>query len=398
MLHDGLTVLHDGLTVLHDDLTVLHNGLALLYDDLAVLHNDLAVLHDDLTVLHNGLALLVIKNSADLIDRLINIDFTDKQLISFNIVSLYTNVNIEGAIREAVQQIDSDKLPFKNNREYYQHEGLPMGSPSGAVLASLYMEILEKEHINHTISIGSKWFLYVENRFMTYRENSTTLTTKYNSPTHDDRTKSRVVIQFYLRAFRICSEEYLTEELNYITAAFKNLKYPGGMLRSSLRKATNIKNREANTEKPDLPFIVVPESGYSRTLSTILRPSGLVVVNDTGKKVGHLVRKNTKPHSDKSIVYKIACNGCDSAYFGEKYRGVTNRLKKHKADIRHNCKTNALVNHGDTEGHLPDWEKSTILAQGLNKKQRKITEFLHIVNYNNTNKTKVGKNHSQLCP
>ncbi|XP_076048783.1 uncharacterized protein LOC143029758 [Oratosquilla oratoria] len=238
--------------------------------------------------------------------------------------------------------------------------------------ASLHMELLEKKLINHTIPNDSKWLCYVDDflyitqktigihdlqkknknkkkpgtddkiqftvedingqlpfldtviirsgdsgRFMVYRKPTNKNQYIHFFRAHDDRKISGVVIGFYLRALLICSEEYLTEELNYITAAFKKLKYPEGMLRSSLRKATNIKNRKANTEKPDLRFIVVPDSGFSRTLSRILRPSGLVVVNDTGEKIGHLVGKNTKPLLDTSIVYKIPCNGCDSAYFGE---------------------------------------------------------------------------------
>ncbi|XP_076048770.1 uncharacterized protein LOC143029749 [Oratosquilla oratoria] len=197
-----------------------------------------------------------------------------------------------------------------------------MGSPLSAVPASLYMEILEKKIINHTIPNDSKWLCYVDDflcitqkttgihdlpkknknkkkpgtddkiqftveeingqlpfldtviirsgnsgKFIVYRKPTNKDDYIHFFSAHDDRTKSGVVIGFYLRALRICSEEYLTEELNYITAAFKNLKYPEGMLRSSLRKATNIKNRKTNTEKPDLRFIVVPDSGFSRTLT-----------------------------------------------------------------------------------------------------------------------------------
>ncbi|XP_076038518.1 uncharacterized protein LOC143023787 [Oratosquilla oratoria] len=189
-----------------------------------------------------------------------------------------------------------------------------MGSPLSAVSASLYMEMLEKEHISHTIPNDSKWFRYVDDCLcitqkttdihdlqrklndiddkiqftveeeingqlpfldtVIIRSGNSAKFKVYRKPTnkgdyihffsaHDDRIKSGVVIRFYLRPLRICSEEYLTEELNCITAAFKNLKYPEGMLRPSLRKATNIKNRKTNTENPDLRFIVVPDSDFS---------------------------------------------------------------------------------------------------------------------------------------
>ncbi|XP_076032413.1 uncharacterized protein LOC143020141 [Oratosquilla oratoria] len=212
-----------------------------------------------------------------MIDRLSNIEFTDKRLISFDTVSPYTNINIEGvirAIREAVQQIDSDKLPLNkrdylelvekcmkfasftfNNKEYHQHEGLPIGPPLSAVSASLYMEMLETEHISLSIPNASKWFRYVDDcLFITQKttdihdlqrklnniDNKIQVTVEeenngqlpfldtvtirsgnsakfkvYRKPTnkddyipffsaHDDRTKSGEVIGFYFRSLRIC--------------------------------------------------------------------------------------------------------------------------------------------------------------------------------------------------
>lgn len=46
--------------------------------------------------------------------------------------------------------------------------------------------------------------------------------------TQNDRTKSGIVIRFFLRALRICSQEHL-EEIQYITQAFMKLRYPKGM-------------------------------------------------------------------------------------------------------------------------------------------------------------------------
>ena len=107
-----------------------------------------------------------LRNSGDLIDRLRDIDFTDKCLASFDVKSLFTNVPIDGAlkvIKEMVDRIDPSQLPlaksdyFKllslcmnfggfmfNSEEYRQHSGLAMGSPLSPVAACLYLEWLEK--------------------------------------------------------------------------------------------------------------------------------------------------------------------------------------------------------------------------------------------------------------
>ncbi|XP_076044840.1 uncharacterized protein LOC143027434 [Oratosquilla oratoria] len=285
----------------------------------------------------------------------VNIDFTDKLLIDFDIVSFYTNVNIEGAIRAirvAVQQIHSDKIPLNkrdyseliekcmkfgfftfNIREYHQHEGLPMGSPLSAVSAFLHIEILEKEHISHTIPYDSKWFRYIDNCLCI---------TQKKTDIHDLQRKLNNIddkIQFTI-------EEENNGQLPFMDTVIIRL---GNITKFKVfRKPTN---KDDYIHFFLAPMTTVENSGFYRTLSRILRPLGLVVVNDTGKKIGHLARKNTEPHNDASIIYKIPCSGCDNAYFGEYYRGLTNRLKEHKADIRHHREINALVYHVDTEGY-----------------------------------------------
>ena len=86
-----------------------------------------------------------LRNSGDLINRIKNIDFTDKIIASFDVKSLFTNVPIDGAI-EAVQKViinmEEANLPLPkrdyielislcakfgpftfNGQEYHQHNG-----------------------------------------------------------------------------------------------------------------------------------------------------------------------------------------------------------------------------------------------------------------------------------
>lgn len=47
------------------------------------------------------------------------------------------------------------------NANYFQHEGLAMGSPISAVLANLCMEILEREKYLDLLPKTPHWFRYV---------------------------------------------------------------------------------------------------------------------------------------------------------------------------------------------------------------------------------------------
>lgn len=60
---------------------------------------------------------------------------------------------------------------------------------------------------------------------------------------HSNKIKARIIIGFYLRAFRICSPQLLPEEENYIENTFKTLQYPNYFLYNVQRKAYKIHHR-----------------------------------------------------------------------------------------------------------------------------------------------------------
>ena len=62
------------------------------------------------------------------------------------------------------------------------------------------------------------------------------------------KTKSGIVIGFFLRAYRICSQEYLDAEIDYIFKFFGSLHNPKALLIKWKNKAKQIK-RKKETEK-----------------------------------------------------------------------------------------------------------------------------------------------------
>ena len=194
---------------------------------------------------------------------------------------------------------------------------------------------------------------------------------------HSDRIKSGVVIGFFLRAFRICSEEYLDAEVGHIFEAFTRLMYPKAFLLRCLRKAKKIKckakqtNLARNRSSQKLVVINSKTSSIARTL----KKAGVKVVERTGAKIGDLIRKRNKGSEDQdSIVYKVPCGGCSKAYLGETYRGFKKRAQEHRRDIRNHTLTSSFVIHIDQCDHLPDWDRSVTLWNGGGRRRRKLIE------------------------
>ena len=402
-----------------------------------------------------------LRNSSDLIDRLKNLNFKGKKLVSFDVKALFTNVPVDGAmeaVKRVVDNTDENDLPVNkrdymklismcvgfgafifNENEYRQHRGLAMGSPLSAVLACLYMEMLESDSFLRIMGRGCTWLRYVddvlvvmpeqtnvdnklrmlnnvnndiqftvemenENKIpfldtLIERSNEEVKFSVYRKPTnrddfihyfsaHSERTKTGVVIGFFLRALRICNIEYLDNELNYITEAFKKLKYPNGLLCKLKEKAGEIYRRVNNNEeeRTNVNYVTVPMSSKTQSIDRLLTNAGMKIVKSSSTKIGEVIKnKNRRQNgfNNLSVVYKIPCNSCVCAYIGETGRGLEKRIAEHKSDLRAHRTSNSLVVHIDEHGHMPDWRGVEVLYKGAERNMRRTIEAAFI----NTNKT-----------
>lgn len=206
---------------------------------------------------------------------------------------------------------------------------------------------------------------------------------------HNERTKSGIVIGFFLRAFRICDKEYLKEEFEHIYETFEKLKYPKGFLIKQKEKAERImkrnsgkKDEEKRKDKVTKRWISIPNSKKAEVISRTLEKSNIKVATNAGRKVQEIVtrkQQKTDINEEKSVVYEIPCKGCDQSYVGETGRGVDVRLKEHRNDVKFHRVSNAIVLHIDKCDHLPDWERTRLLEKNIKKSTRKMLEAAHIL-------------------
>ena len=322
-----------------------------------------------------------------------------------------------------------------NGTEYTQKSGLAMGNPLSAVLAPLFMETLEEDHYRDIVGRDATWLRYCDNviaflpettdlqaviqelnavntsiQFTVEEEHDTKIAfldvrihrrpddlqfSVYRKPTNKDdlihyfsahsaRVKSGVVIGFYLRALRICSTCFLQDELNHVKDTFLRLRFPLAMLLRLQKTARSIFQRGRKREKRTHVVIVAPNSAVTENVASSLGPD-ISVVTKTGSKIGNLVRRSASIKNGDSVVYKIPCGTCNKMYYGESGRGLPTRLKEHKADLRHNRTSNALVIHAERTDHLPKWAGASVIHSGLSKIERRAIEAAYITTEENIN-------------
>ena len=329
-----------------------------------------------------------------------------------------------------------------NGTEYLQHSGLAMGSPLSPVGACLYMEDLEQSKFLNIMGADSEWMRYVDDvlvvvpenmdinerlshlnavnsniqftvemerdgelafldtcivrtdggfKFKVHRKPSNKEDYVHFYSAHGERVKSGIVIGFFLRALRVCDDEYLPEEIQHIYSTFSGLKYPRGFLIKQKKKAEEIMKRKQNEAanrkaKPD-KLITIPFSKQAGVISTKLAEIGVRVVQNSGKTIRDIVttKNDKKTAIEKSVVYEVPCAGCYKTYVGETGRGVEIRLREHQNDVRFHRTSNAIVLHIDECKHLPKWKDTKILEKNIRKRHRKTLEAAHIMSRNTYN-------------
>ena len=121
-----------------------------------------------------GKSLLYVKNSAHFVDRISNVPIRSNQMVSLDVVSLFTKVPTDETFAVVRDKLTADPLleertciPIDYLMEmltfcvetthfgmgsdiYRQEEGLTMGSPLSPVLANIYMEYFEEMALGST--------------------------------------------------------------------------------------------------------------------------------------------------------------------------------------------------------------------------------------------------------
>ena len=103
---------------------------------------------------------------------------------------------------------------------------------------------------------------------------------------HNDRIKRGIVLGFFLRAYRICSAEYIDEEIDHIISSFTKLKYPKGLLLNLKTKALNIRKKPSKPKKKnkDERYLTIPNLKPAETIASQLEQTGFKVAVTSGKK------------------------------------------------------------------------------------------------------------------
>jgi hypothetical protein len=222
-------------------------------------------------------------------------------MVSFDVVSLFTNVPIEDSIQLLSKHFEQSTLAlFKHvltstyfsfdGQFYEQTDGVAMGSPLSPVIANFFMEDFENKALSLSLHKPTHWFRYVDDTFIiwphgqkrltdflnhlnslhskiqftmepekdghlpfldadVYRRPDYSLGHKvYRKPTHTNRylqqdshhhpaNKFSTLTSLFHRAHAICDQDSLPQELEFLTTVFMNNGYNHTQIQRARKKA-----------------------------------------------------------------------------------------------------------------------------------------------------------------
>jgi hypothetical protein len=349
-----------------------------------------------------------IQDSFDFVNRIRSINLSNTYLCSFDISSLFTNVPLDETIAyisriceksniqlpinvewlTALIRLCTQNIQFRfNDKLYFQHDGVAMGSPLGPTLADIFVGYLETFVLQQQPSSPVHYFRYVDDTFavfaspdhvpsfldnlnslhsnlkfthevevnnslpfldvLVHKTDTFPLTSIYRKPTWTGlylhflsyvpvNYKRNLVTNLFSRASKICSPIFLEAEKVLLHKTLVANGYPPCFI----DRHSKIKTIQEPTEGPEkkIVFLFVPFHGDSfssflkhriRSITGKAVPAASPVIIFNTRRISIRTLKDQLPTVRASnLVYKFSC-GCGSSYVGRTRRMLADRVAEH---------------------------------------------------------------------
>ena len=202
---------------------------------------------------------------------------------------------------------------------------------------------------------------------------------------------------FLVRAKRLCSSQYIQQEIKFLIDVFVENGHNREQLAILAEEMTNdqsvgittstltINDDETATtltanddQKPTVTVPWIPILGPR--LRKAMRRRGVRTIFTSGRNLSSLLcnHKSALPPNSFPGVYRLTC-GCGHVYIGETKKRIRSRISEHEKDVFHGRWSNSGASeHASTCRQDFNWEEAETLCVESNFRRRKIRESLEI--------------------
>ena len=221
---------------------------------------------------------------------------------------------------------------------------------------------------------------------------------------HDPNILDGVFKGFVQRALTLCSQQYITSEIQFLIEVFIENGYEPVRLRKiaaeledkhKAASASVLSENSENTRQVDASGPVTEENsdtqqtitlpwipGVSPKLRKCYKKAGYKVVFKSAANLKRLLTSRNKsrlPINSHPGVYKMKCDCTTQPYIGETKLRVCTRTDQHKDYVvKKKHGQSGIANHALLNNCVPDWDNTETLKVEPKKFERKVREALEI--------------------
>ena len=196
---------------------------------------------------------------------------------------------------------------------------------------------------------------------------------------HDEKTKIGVFKGYISRARSICSPEYLTEELKFISDVFVENGYSGKYLKNIIKNMDKCHQINRIDKKQYVSLPLLPQ--LSNKLRKVFKKSGYTVSFKSPSNIKDVLTNSNKdrlPDNSFPGVYMVSCE-CLAKYVGQTKNSIKKRCKQHEKNVfLGQNEESAISAHANKNNHQIKWENTKTLARETNYVKRSVREALEI--------------------
>ena len=226
-----------------------------------------------------------------------------------------------------------------------------------------------------------------ELRFKIYRKPTNVCSYIHYYSSHPNSVKRSVFSSMFLRALRICSPEYVDEEIRIVYDIGCKLKYPKHFLDVAYRFA----KKTFYDPQPKQSFandnlLILPYQENLVDVPNLLKNFNVNVVFKNTNTVKQLLINNSVK-CQKGCVYKIPCKMCHQFYIGQTAKPINIRIDQHKKYVREGNQSSGIFIHVNNHNHPVDWDNVKAVTYSNNSVERNLIEccLIHTSQDDNVN-------------
>ena len=322
----------------------------------------------------------------------------EDQLISLDVVSLFTRVPIEDSIKYISELFEEDITKlfqaclttnyFLWDGEFYEQvDGVAMGSPLSPVVANFFMERFEN-HVLDTAPFKPKvWYRYVDDTFVVWSHGDEELDrflqyinkqnkniqftlekesqgklpfldvlvirkghqlehTVYRKPTHTDRylnkysnhhpcQKRGIIKMLTDRARAICLPKYLSEELHHLQTALQKNDYTKQEIKRAAQPSKKKNQEPTESIAASKKAFLQYIPKVTDRIGRLLKKHNIRTIFKPTRKIQNCLR-SAKDHRDQKTTGGVyrIPCNCGQVYIGTTKRSINTRIQEHERHCR----------------------------------------------------------------